>query len=152
MEQTMRIVVLGAGLVGGPMAIDLAKDEQFEVTSADVSEQALRRLSGLNPDINTVRADLSDPNTVEILVADYDLVLSAVPGFMGFQTLQAVIEAGRNVVDIAFFPEDPFDLDPLAREKNVTAIVDCGVAPGMSSALIGHVDQLLERTGDCRIY
>jgi saccharopine dehydrogenase-like NADP-dependent oxidoreductase len=152
MEHEMKVIVLGAGLVGGPMAIDLANDEEFEVTAADISGQALRRLSGANPNIETVKTDLSDPDAVKALVADHDLVLSAVPGFMGFQTLQAVIEAGKNVVDIAFFPEDPFDLDSLAKENDVTAIVDCGVAPGMSSALIGHVDQLLESTERVLIY
>ena len=31
----MKIIVLGAGLVGGPMAADLARDEGFHVTVAD---------------------------------------------------------------------------------------------------------------------
>jgi saccharopine dehydrogenase-like NADP-dependent oxidoreductase len=66
--------------------------------------------------------------------------------------LRTVIEAGKDVVDIAFFPENPFDLDVLAKEKAVTAIVDCGVAPGMSSVLIGHVDQLLDKTEKVLIY
>jgi saccharopine dehydrogenase-like NADP-dependent oxidoreductase len=39
-----------------------------------------------------------------------------VPGFMGFQTLKAVIEAKKNVVDISFFPEDPFLLDAVAKK------------------------------------
>ena len=148
----MKVVVLGAGLVGGPMALDLANDEKFEVTVADICEQALQRLSETNSKIETVRMDLSDMNATKALVKDHDLVLSAVPGFMGFHTLQAVLEAGRNVVDIAFFAENPFDLDLLAKENNVTAIVDCGVAPGMSNVLIGHVDQLLDRTEKILIY
>ena len=46
---------------------------------------------------------------------DADLVIGAVPGFMGFATLQAILEAGKNVVDISFFGEDPFELDGLAK-------------------------------------
>jgi len=148
----MKVIVLGAGLVGGPMAIDLAKDERFEVTAADVNEQALQKLIEAEPKIATAGADLSDTDTVRTLVADHDLVLSAVPGFMGFRTLRAVIETGTDVVDIAFFAESPFDLDALAKEKGVTAIVDCGVAPGMSNLLIGHVDRLLDRTDTVLIY
>ena len=148
----MKVAVLGAGLVGGPMAIDLAVDEEFDVTVADIDQQALDRLSSANPAIQTVTADLSDPDTVKALVADQDLVLNAVPGFMGYQTLQSIIEAGRDVVDIAFFPEDPFGLDSLAKEDGVTAIVDCGVAPGMSNLLAGHVDQILDRTDTILIY
>jgi saccharopine dehydrogenase-like NADP-dependent oxidoreductase len=122
------------------------------VTVADISEQALQRLSAANSKIETVRTDLSDADATRALVEGHDLVLSAVPGFMGFRTLQAVIEAGKSVVDIAFFPENPFDLDSLAKENDVTAIVDCGVAPGMSGVLIGHVDQLLDKTEKVLIY
>ena len=148
----MKVAVLGAGLVGGPMAIDLARDGEFEVTVADIDDQALNRLSSANPAIDTVTTDLSDPDLVTNLVAGHDLALNAVPGFMGYRTLQAIIEAGRDVVDIAFFPEDPFGLDSLAQEIGVTAIVDCGVAPGMSNLLAGHVDQLLDRTDTILIY
>ncbi len=148
----MKVIVLGAGLVGGPMAIDLARDEGFEVAVADTDEEALQKLIGANPRIAATRVDLSETDVVKALAADHDLVLSAVPGFMGFRTLQAVIAAGRDVVDIAFFPENPFDLDALAKEKGVTAVVDCGVAPGMSNVLIGHVDQLLDSTESVLIY
>jgi len=55
-------------------------------------------------------------------------------------------------VDIAFFPEDPFTLNKLAKEKGVIAIMDCGVAPGMSNILIGYVDHLLDETESVHIY
>ncbi|MBD3856505.1 MAG: saccharopine dehydrogenase NADP-binding domain-containing protein [Acidobacteria bacterium] len=124
----MKMIVLGCGLVGGPMAIDLAKEENFEITIVDKNRETLDALASEHTNITTVQRDLGDPQEVSALVADYDLVINAVPGFMGFQTLQAIIEAGKNVVDIAFYSENPFDLDALAKEKGVTAIVDCGVA------------------------
>jgi saccharopine dehydrogenase-like NADP-dependent oxidoreductase len=80
------------------------------------------------------------------------MVLSAVPGFMGFQTLKTIIEAGKHVIDIAFFPEDLFILDELAKEKGVTAISDIGVAPGMSNVLIGYVDNILDKTNRAVTY
>ncbi len=133
----MKILVLGAGLVGGPMAIDLARNGEFEVTSADLSNEALLRLAGING-IKTVQADLDNAEMLKSLVREHDLVISAVPGFMGFRTLERIIECGKNVVDIAFFPEDMFLLDAKAREMNVTVICDIGVAPGMSNVLIAY--------------
>ncbi len=147
----MRIIVLGGGLVGGPMAMDLAADEKFEVTVADRDEQVLADLQA-KADITPVVADLADPVRVTALVADYDFVVDAVPGFMGFQTLRAIIEAGRNVIDIAFFPEDPFELDALAKQKGVIAIMDCGVFPGMGSALIGRVARKLDEVESVLTY
>ena len=147
----MKVIVLGAGLVGVPMAVDLARDSEFEVSIADVSSRALSRCDR-QPAIKTIQSDLSGPGEVKSLVDGFDMVVSAVPGFMGFQTLKSILEAGKDVVDIAFCPEDPFELDGLAKEKGVTAIVDCGVAPGMSNVLVGHADALLDRTDQIAIY
>lgn len=138
----MNVIVLGAGLVGGPMARDLAADPRFEVTVADRDEEALARLAA--PRLTTVRRDLADADAVTELVRGFDFVVGAVPGFLGFQTLRAVLEAGRDVVDIAFFPEDAFQLDDLARARGVTAIVDCGVMPGMGGALVARVARRLD--------
>lgn len=147
-----KIIVLGGGLVGGPMAQDLAIDEQFAVTVADIDEQALGPLRARQPAIETIQADLSSPAGVTELVAGYDLVLSAVPGFMGYATLEAIIEARRNVVDISFFAEDPFELNGKATAAGVTAIVDCGVAPGLSNLLIGRVAEDLDSLENVLIY
>jgi len=119
------------------MAIDLARNGEFEVTSADLSNEALMRLADIRG-IKTVQADLDNAETLKSMVREHDLVISAVPGFMGFRTLERIIECGKNVVDIAFFPEDMFLLDAKAREMNVTAICDIGVAPGMSNVLIAY--------------
>ncbi len=148
----MRVAVLGAGLVGGPMAVDLASGGGFEVTVADIDEAALRRLTDTGLPLEVRAVDLADPANVRELAEGSDLVLNAVPGFMGFDTLAQILEVGRDAVDIAFFPEDPFELDALARENGVTAIVDCGVAPGMSNLLVGHLDAQLDRTDRVLIY
>ena len=147
----MKIIVLGAGLVGGPMAADLAKEPRFEVSVADRDPKALAHL-GRDHTIKTIVKDLSDSEQVKSLVKDYDFVLSAVPGSMGYQTLRAAIEAEKTVVDIAFFPENALSLDDLAKGKGVTAVVDCGVAPGMSNILTGYVDHLLDETKSVLIY
>ncbi len=129
-----KVVVLGAGRVGKAIAADLS--EEFEVTSADIDQSALKSLSS-RYNINTRVTDLGSAKAVSDVVRDADLVISAVPGHMGFNTLRTIIESGKDVVDISFFPEDAFDLDELARHNNVTAAVDCGLAPGNPDFLAG---------------
>jgi saccharopine dehydrogenase-like NADP-dependent oxidoreductase len=146
-----KIIVLGCGLVGGPMALDLAKDNRFSVTVADINKVALDKLSQ-KTGITTIQMDISRIDELKNILKNYDFVVNAVPGFMGFKTLKAVIESGKNVVDISFFPEDMFELDILAREMNVIAISDMGVAPGMSNVLIGYADHLLDKTDKAFIY
>jgi len=147
----MKIIVLGGGLVGGPMAFDLAKDKDINVSVADVSEKTLAKFKP-HSEIQTVQQDLSNREALKTLVSGFDMVISAVPGFLGYKTLETIIEAGKNVVDIAFFPEDALTLDSLAKEKNVTAIVDCGVAPGMSNMLTGYGRHLLDEAETAVIY
>jgi len=89
----MKIIVLGVGLVGAPMAIDLNKDEKFEVTVADYSDDALNSIKVKCPEFSVIQKDLSNPEDVTALVSDYDLVVNAVPGFMGFETAKAIIKA-----------------------------------------------------------
>jgi len=129
-----KIVVLGSGMVGRVMALDLAVD--FEVTAVDVSRVNLDHLRGTP--VKGLHADLSAPGAVRDIVRSADLVVGAVPGFMGFGALAEVIAAGKSAVDISFFPEDAFLLDEAARAAGVTAVVDCGVAPGMSNMILGY--------------
>lgn len=135
-----KIIVLGAGMVGRAMAIDLSKD--LEVYSADISEENLSKLSPHN--IKTIKADLSNKETIQELIADKDLVIGAVPGFMGFETFKTVIESGKNTSDISFFDEDPFILNHVALKNNVTAVMDIGVAPGMDNIILGYHNKRMQ--------
>jgi lysine 6-dehydrogenase len=135
----MTIAVLGAGMVGRAIALDLAKD--YKVSAFDLNKDNLLLLKDRNPGIETAAADLSNYSLYKELLSPFDLVVTAVPGFIGFHTLEAVINAGKNVVDISFFPENVLQLDTLAKDRNVTVITDCGVAPGMSNFIIGRYNE-----------
>lgn len=137
-----KVVVLGAGLVGKAIAIDLAKS--FDVTSVDINEKALSTLS--SEGIKTIKADVGNATVLSALIQPFDIVVGAVPGFMGFETCRTVIEAKKNMVDISFFPEDAFLLDELAKKNNVTIVTDCGVAPGMSNIILGYLNKQMKVT------
>ena len=138
------IIVLGAGMVGSAIAIDLSKDHR--VTLTDLNIQRLNHVKGKCPNISILQLDVCDQTKLNSALKDFDLVVCAVPGFLGFETLKQVIESGKNVVDISFFPENALDLDQLAKAKGVTAIVDCGVAPGMDNILLGYYNEKLKLT------
>jgi saccharopine dehydrogenase-like NADP-dependent oxidoreductase len=133
------------------MAVDLSKDRNIEVHLADIDKAKLAQAAA-GGNITTVPLDISDRAALAGFLADKDLVLSAVPGFMGYQTLKTIIESGKDAVDIAFFPEDPFSLDDLARKKGVSVLVDFGVAPGLSNILIGSVHYNSQYTSKAVIY
>lgn len=141
------ITILGAGLVGKAIAEDLNQDYQIIVCDKDSG-----RLTSLKDQgIRTCQTDLSDYSSLIQSMKGADLVVGALPGFMGLKTIQAAIECGKDMVDISFLPEDPSGLDPAAREKNLSIIYDCGVAPGMGNIILAAHARTMEVT-DYRCY
>ena len=147
----MRVIVLGAGRVGEAIARDLAAADRFDLTVADMSQAPLDRLAAIEG-LTTVQADLTAGGEIARLVAGHDLAVGAVPGPMGFATLCWVIETGVNVVDISFFGEEPWPLNQLAMDRGVTAVMDCGVAPGCSSLILGRAEASWESVEAFRCY
>ncbi len=149
----MRVVVLGGGLVGGAIARDLALDGEYQVTVCDISSERLEKLEACEG-IDVSKVDLSNADQLSGAVSEADVVVGAVPGHMGFETVRRVIEQGKDIVDISFFPEDAMELDSLAGEGGVRCLVDFGVAPGCSNLICGRslesfkeIDQLLCMVG-----
>ena len=136
------IIVLGAGMVGAAMAIDLVK--KHKVTVTDLSKDRLDFVKKKCSDLEILQLDVTDKNKLQTTIKPFDLVVCAVPGFLGFETLRRIIEAEKNVVDISFFPENSLELDAYAKEKGVTALVDIGVAPGMDNIILGYYNEKLK--------
>jgi saccharopine dehydrogenase-like NADP-dependent oxidoreductase len=139
-----RIIVLGAGMVGSAIAIDLSK--KHSVTLSDLSVEVLKKVKKKCNSLNTMLLDVTKSESFKKAIQNFDLVVCAVPGYLGFQTLKNIIEAKKDVVDISFFSENALDLNELARENKVTAIVDCGVAPGMDNVILGYYNEIMKIT------
>ncbi len=146
-----RIAVLGCGLVGSAIVRDLVSDPDISVTACDVSEENLGHVASL-PRVEPLRADLSRRDEIERAVRQADGAVGAVPGALGFAMLETVIRSGKPIADISFSPESPLELDAIAREKGVTAVVDCGVSPGLSNLAVGRAASKLDQVDDAVIY
>ena len=138
-----RIAVLGCGLVGAAIARDLSREADFEVLVADANAEALGRVKE-QAGVRIREADLSSSAEIAAVVREADAVVGALPGRLGLAMLEAVVSAGKPIADISFSPGDPLALDALAREKGVTAVVDCGVSPGLSNFAVGRAAAALE--------
>jgi saccharopine dehydrogenase-like NADP-dependent oxidoreductase len=149
-EAAVEIVVLGAGRVGAVIARDLAAEDGYSVTVIDVDPVSVDRAA--QSGLRGLCVDLSDPDNVMSAVADSDLVVGAVPGFLGYRTVEAVLEAGKPMVDISFFPEDAFGLEAKAAAAGVACVVDCGIAPGLSNLVLGRLEAALEETHSFRCF
>ncbi|KAA3638311.1 MAG: saccharopine dehydrogenase [Proteobacteria bacterium] len=126
-----KILVLGGGRIGRVIALNLSEDHGVCLTDIQKPEQ-------LAPGIKFKQLDVTNKSALQKVVSGYDLVVGALPSVLGFNALKAVLEAGQSMVDISFFTEDPLQLDALAKQHNATAIVDMGLAPGLTNLFAGH--------------
>ena len=146
-----QIVVLGCGLMGRVIAEDLADQGRNHVVVVDRRADAAAFVEGLDS-VEFRRVDVSDVGRTGGLFDQADLVVGALPGAVGFAMLRRLIRAGcRRVLDISFMPQDPMELDALAREKGVCCVVDGGVAPGLSHMLAAHLSSRVEQSEELRI-
>ncbi|HYT31649.1 MAG TPA: saccharopine dehydrogenase C-terminal domain-containing protein [Thermoanaerobaculia bacterium] len=144
-----RITVLGGGLVGATIARDLAS-QGFDVLVADRDREALGQLQKSVP-VRARLADLAHAWEIQDLIADADVVVGSLPGRLGSGMLRSVLEAGKSIADISFSAEDPLAWNSLARQRGATAVVDCGVSPGLSNFAVGRAAQALDEVEDVTI-
>ena len=134
-----KIAQIGAGLVGKAMALDLAKEHH--VFLADFNDKALKEVQVLNQNIITSCFDLNDTDQLTEFISRSDLVLIAVPGNLGFETVQKIIKCKKNIVDISFASENLMLLNSVAKENEITVIYDAGVAPGIPNFILGNLNK-----------
>ncbi|MDX2117369.1 MAG: saccharopine dehydrogenase C-terminal domain-containing protein [Planctomycetota bacterium] len=148
-----RVIVLGAGMVGSVIAADFARERGFDVTIVDGRAENLataqRRCGGR---ATTVQADLSSAARIKELIRGHDLVLGALSSSIAFEALRTIAESGAKYCDIAFMGQDALDLDAHAKAHGGIAVVDCGVAPGMSNLLAGYAAHHMQRCDSIEIY
>ena len=137
-----KIFQVGAGLVGKTMALDLSKNHELHL--GDTNLNLLNEIKNEDQSIHIKKIDILDKKKFCSWIADADIVLLAVPGFLGFEALRLIIECGKNVVDISFSPENVLLLNDLAIKNDVCAVVDAGVAPGIPNFLLGYWNEKIK--------
>ena len=85
-----KVAQIGAGMIGRAMAYDLSNDHQVSV--GDFNAEALKSISALAPSIATHQFDVQNENDIRGFIDDADLVLLAVPGFLGYNALKSFLD------------------------------------------------------------
>ena len=150
----MKILVIGAGMMGWAAAFDLARSEQITaVTLADKDEhrlnEAVERISRLtgNKKVTGASLDAADTGAALELMRGHDGVLSAVPYYFNLGLAKAAIRAGCHFADLGgnnSIVQQEFKRELQAQAAGVAIAPDCGLSPGMASILGG---ELLRRIG-----
>jgi lysine 6-dehydrogenase len=154
----MRMLVLGAGLQGSACAYDLLQNSEVsQVRLADVHfdhlPEFLKPYSG--PRLIPTTLDVRDRDAVLAVMRESDAVMSAIPYYFNLALAECAVEAGVHFCDLGGNTEIVFQQKALAeraKEKGVTIVPDCGVAPGMVNILAEHGIRQLDTVQSVRIY
>jgi lysine 6-dehydrogenase len=154
----MRMLVLGAGLQGTACAFDLL--QRPDVTAVRLAGLPLEHLPPFlapfgAPRLLPTPLDVRDHDAVRALMKECDAVLCALPYYYNLEMTRLAIEAGAHFCDLGGNTEIVFqqrELDGPARDRGVSVIPDCGVAPGMVNILAQHGIEQLDRVEAVRIY
>ena len=154
----MRMLVLGGGLQGSACAYDLLQDREVEeVRLADHHfghlPEFLAPFSG--PRLLPTVLDVRDHAAVLGAMRQCDAVMSAIPYYFNYEMARLAVEAGVHFCDLGGNTEIVFkqkELDTYAKEKRVTVVPDCGLAPGMVNILAQHGIEQLDRVESVKIF
>lgn len=150
----MKILVIGAGMMGRAAAYDMARTARVEsVTLADNDAAGLKQaaaqvnqLAG-GDRVRAAQLDAADTAAARELMRGHDGVLSCVPYFFNLGLVKAAIAAGCHFADLGgnnTVVRQELALESEAQAAGVAIAPDCGLSPGMASILAG---ELLRRIG-----
>lgn len=141
----MKVVVLGAGLMGKEVVRDLVQSEQVEqVFLADLHiEQAERFAKQLaSHKLTCLQIDATNDEQLRDAISRGNVVVNALFYLFNEQVARLAIELGVHAVDlgghIGGITDTVLTMNERAQQQDVTVIPDLGVAPGMINILSGY--------------
>lgn len=154
----MKMLVLGGGAQGSAAAFDLV--QRAEVESVRIGDQNVETVPEfLAPYLGTkltyVEVDATDAQSVRSAMEGIDAVVCALPYYFNLEMTRLAIEAGAHYCDLGGnteIVEAQKELDAQAREKGLSVIPDCGLAPGMVNILAQAGIDAMDRTESVKIW
>jgi len=154
----MRYLLLGAGLQGTAIALDLIRnvDDTESLIICDRDREAVAVLAARldDPRVETVVGDITDAGLVAPLMRDATTAISAVNYWFNPALTELAIAGGAHLVDLGGnndIVRRQLDQDGAARAAGVTIIPDCGLAPGLAGLLGYHLADGLDEAHEVRL-
>ena len=153
----MKILLLGAGMMGRAIAYDLVRSpEVAEVMVADMDSSRVNSLIKwvASEKLKAARVDVRKSPEVIPLMKGCQVAISAVPYFYNFGLAQAAVDAGVNFCDLGGSLEivlKELKLSGEAQKKEITIIPDCGFMPGIANILAALGEKRLDEVEEIHI-
>jgi saccharopine dehydrogenase-like NADP-dependent oxidoreductase len=131
MAAKTKLLLLGAGKIGGAIVEYLAGSGDYLVTVADQDEAALAMMQ--REDIGRMVVDVTDRAALAKSVEGMDMVLSALPFYLNVAVAEAARAAGAHYFDLTEDVETTRAVRRIAEGADTAFVPQCGLAPGFIS-------------------
>ena len=143
-----RVLVLGAGLVAGPLVRYLLAVDGFRVTVASRTLQKAQSLIGGAANGVALALNVKDEAALEALIVDHDLSISLLPYVYHPVVARLCVKHKKQMVTTSYVKPEMQSLDAAAKEAGILLLNEIGVDPGidhMSAMQVIHA--IRERGG-----
>jgi lysine 6-dehydrogenase len=153
----MNFLVLGSGMMGSAIAYDLAQSdavERVDLADADFRRAEAAASKSGSPKVKPVRLDVNERESVVRAMKENDVAIGGVSYRYNVALSKAAIEAGIHFCDLGGnddVVEEQLALDRKARERGVTIIPNCGLAPGLANILAARGAEQFESVDSIRM-
>lgn len=157
--QTMNVLVIGAGMMGGALAYDLAHSRGVDrVILADINLDRAREVAqGIGSNVDPVELDTRSPEQVVDTMKRAAVAIGATSYSHNVALTEAAIKAGAHFCDLGGnmdVVDRQLSLDAAAKAAGVRIIPNCGLAPGLACVIAAQgasrftsVDEIHIRVG-----
>lgn len=142
MSDTLSVVVLGAGKIGGAIARLLHESGDYQVTVGDVSRQALDQLKAETP-VETAVIDVTNHDAVVKLLTGKQVVISACSFDQNEGIAIAALAAGVSYFDLTEDVATTHAVRAIGEKaaEGQVFMPQCGLAPGFIGILAHDLSQ-----------
>lgn len=141
-----RVMVVGAGKIGGAIAQFLSATGDYRVSLVDRDKQSLGRASFSRVEQRSV--DITDAREFADVVEGHEIVLSATPFSLTRTVAEAARRAKAHYLDLTEDVESTRTIRALAEGAETAFIPQCGLAPGFVSIAAYDLGRKFERLRD----
>lgn len=146
----MKIIVLGAGMMGRAIAYDLCRHSKFDsIAIADRNKKTLQSSKKFlkKEEIDFYTLDIEKTDDVKKNFQNYDVAISAVPYKYNYNLAKIAIETKTHFLDLGGnndIVKRERSLFKNAKKQDVVVIPDCGLAPGLTSVITRDIVEQMD--------
>ncbi len=141
-----QILILGAGLVAGPMIKYFIKHNIY-FTVADLDTTKALNIIGSSPFGKTIVLDVNNQNELSTLISGHELIVSLLPYTFHVKIASLCLVHKKMLVTTSYISKEMADLDAGARENGLIFLNECGLDPGIDHMSVMQLRDRLIKDG-----